>query len=102
MTNKFGYLLYQRRDNKRTIIKKVGEKEIAIDNKWVVLYNPYLYQKYNYHINVEICSSIRLVKYLYKYIYKGLDHVIISIKNSQDEITNYINARYVSLMEACW
>jgi hypothetical protein len=25
---------------------------------------------YNCHINVEICSSIKAVKYLYKYIYK--------------------------------
>jgi len=39
---------------------------------------------------------------IYKYVYKGHDHVIISIKNSDDEITNYLNARYVSASEACW
>jgi len=60
---------------------------------------------------VEICSSIRSVKYLYKYVYKGPDRVIISIKDSQDsqnsqnshdEIANYLNARYVSASESCW
>ena len=76
-TNKHGYPLYRRRDDKKTIKKKRG----IIDNRWIVPYNPYLYQKYNCHINVEICSSIRSVKYLYKYVYKGHDRVMISIEN---------------------
>ncbi len=63
-TNKYGYLLYRRRNN-RTII----------DNRWIVSYNLYLYQKYNCHINVKIYLSIRLIKYLYKYVYKGPDHI---------------------------
>ena len=28
--------------------------------------------------------------------------MIISIENTNDEITNYVNARYVSASEACW
>ena len=28
---------------------------------WVVLYNPYLQLKYNAHINVENCSTVRAV-----------------------------------------
>src|SRR5581483_166480 len=67
-----------------------------------VPYNPYLCQKYNCHINVEICSSITSIKYLYKYIYKGQDRVLISIVNPQDEIKKYVNARYVSASEAIW
>ncbi|GMP82001.1 hypothetical protein CsSME_00036499 [Camellia sinensis var. sinensis] len=31
------------------------------------------------HINVEICSTIKVVKYLYKYIYKGYDKVALNI-----------------------
>jgi hypothetical protein len=29
--------------------------------------------RYNYHINVEARSSIKAVKYLFKYVYKGRD-----------------------------
>jgi len=97
-TNKFGYPLYRRRDNGQTIEKR----GITIDNRWIVPYNPYLCQKYDCHINVEICSSIRSVKYLYKYVYKGHDRIIATIENQYDEITKYLNARYVSASEACW
>ena len=97
-TNKHGYPLYRRRDDKKTIKKKRG----IIDNRWIVPYNPYLCQKYNYHINVEICSSIRSVKYLYKYVYKGPDCAMVSIINSQnekDEIIKYLNTRYISAIK---
>ena len=39
----------------------------------MVPYNPFLLLKYNAHINVELCSTVKSVKYLYKYIYKGYD-----------------------------
>jgi hypothetical protein len=65
--------------------------DFEIDNRWVVQYNPYLLLKFNCHINVEICSSIKCVKYLYKYLFKGADHanIVISEKNNElgyDEI----------------
>jgi hypothetical protein len=80
---------YRRRDNGCTIIK--GNH--ILDNRWIVPHNPYLCQKYNCHINVKICSSIHSVKYLYNYIYKGHDCIIISIKDSYNEIEKYLNAR---------
>lgn len=36
------------------------------DCGFVVPYNPYLLKKFNCHMNVEVCSGIRAVKYLYK------------------------------------
>jgi hypothetical protein len=38
-----------------------------------VPYNPYLSLLFNCHINVEVCTSVAAVKYLYKYAYKGHD-----------------------------
>ena len=49
-----------------------GENQIEIDNGWVVPYNPYLMMKYRAHINVEVCGSVKAIKYLHKYIFKGI------------------------------
>jgi hypothetical protein len=58
---------------------------------------------YNCHINVEICSSIIAVKYLYKYIYKGPDRASYSVDKSNnghkvviDEIKRFRDARCVT------
>jgi len=53
-------------------------------NQWIVLYNLHLATKYHGHINVEICSSIFVIKYMYKYVYKGLDCVIVVVKRWAD------------------
>jgi hypothetical protein len=48
-----------------------GRNEIFINNGWVVPYNAFLMMKYRAHINVEICCSVKAIKYLHKYIFKG-------------------------------
>ena len=58
----------------------------ALDNHWVVPYNPYLLKRYNYHINVNIYSSIKAIKYLYKYVYKEHDKVVVHIAERNDGI----------------
>jgi hypothetical protein len=69
-----GYPLYRRRDRPETSFDKmVRGSRVTVDNRWVVPYNPYLTRRYKAHINVEICSSIKAIKYLYKYVYKGKD-----------------------------
>jgi hypothetical protein len=105
-----GYPMYRRRQDGKT----VTVKNFKLDNTWVVPHNLYLATKYNAHINVEICSSISAVKYLYKYVYKGHDRAayIVTVNNGSitdpshpkpiDEINNYLDARYVSASEACW
>ncbi|RCV30685.1 hypothetical protein SETIT_6G115000v2 [Setaria italica] len=103
---KDSYPIYRRRDD--------GRKEIIrghiLDNQWVVPYNPCLLRTFNCHINVEACSSIKSVKYLFKYIYKGHDRASVAVreagkkddKGNVDEITQYREARWVTPPEAMW
>jgi hypothetical protein len=56
----------------------------VVDNRWIVPYNLHLATKYHAHINVEICSSIFTVKYLYKYVYKGHDRGTVVVKRRAD------------------
>jgi hypothetical protein len=64
---------------------------------------------YNCHINIEICSSIKTVKYLYKYIYKGPDGTSYSVDKSTNgdkvvinEIKWFSDARCVTPLEAAY
>ncbi len=99
--------------------------DFVFDNHWVVPYNPYLTMRYQCHINVEVCSSITVVKYLYKYVYKGHDRALAvvqpevgalpaappqavaggadgnNVPAARDEVQNYLDGRYVSASEAC-
>ena len=58
-------------------------------------------------MNVEICSTIQAVKYIYKYIYKGHDKILYQLSNGEanqmlDEIKNFQSARWISAPEAMW
>jgi hypothetical protein len=58
-------------------------------------------------MNVEVCSSIKAVKYLFKYLYKGHEKASISIneadKNGEiDEIQRYRDTRWITPPEALW
>ncbi|KAL7291870.1 hypothetical protein TKK_0014430 [Trichogramma kaykai] len=70
-----GYPNYRRREITHAMIN--GEK---VDNRWIVPYCPKLIQMFNYHMNVEIVTSIRSVKYIYKYVYKGHDAANVTIE----------------------
>ncbi|MCO5586008.1 hypothetical protein L7F22_039945 [Adiantum nelumboides] len=101
-----GYLVYRRQDNGST----ARVKGCTIDNRWVIPYNLVLSLMFNAHINVEVCSTIQAVKYLYKYIYKGHDRATVRFHAAQDdgqrqhvdEIDMYLDGRYVSASKACW
>ncbi|XP_065684585.1 uncharacterized protein LOC100202287 [Hydra vulgaris] len=81
-----GYPRYRRRDNGLVINIKGNN----VDNQA--------------HINVEACMSVKAVKYLYKYIYKGHDcaNVLINEQVNHDEINTFLDCRYVSAPEALW
>ena len=49
----------------------------------MVPYNALLSTLLNCHINVECTASIRAVKYLYKYVYKGPDMVRMRVQGEQ-------------------
>lgn len=98
-----GYPVY-----KRTMhTEPVEVRGHLLDNAWVVPYNPYLLAMFDCHINVEVCSTIKAVKYLYKYIYKGHDKVSYRLISTTpddviDEIEQFQSARWVSPPEAIW
>ncbi|XP_021747560.1 uncharacterized protein LOC110713417 [Chenopodium quinoa] len=94
-SNSDGYPLYRRRATCDTV--KV--RGVEMDNSWVIPYNPYLLAYFNCHLNVEVCSTIKTVKYLYKYVYKGHDKISFNIVQTkdgvpmQDEIEQYQSGR---------
>ncbi|CAH2020235.1 unnamed protein product [Acanthoscelides obtectus] len=109
--NPSGYPLYKRRPIETPI--HIGRR--TVDNSWVVPYNAYLLEKYEAHINVEACSSMKSVKYLLKYIYKGFDRAQIVVRTVEEdgqtttiqepmynEIQMFLDVRYVSAPEAMW
>ena len=60
-------------------------------------------------MSVEICSAVKTIKYLYKYVYKGHDRAIVQLTDNltnnnevKDEIKQYLDCRYVAAPEACW
>ncbi|XP_021740129.1 uncharacterized protein LOC110706516 [Chenopodium quinoa] len=93
-TNKDGYPYYKRTDTG----EQLKVRNAQLDNRWVVPYNPYLTALFYYHLNVEVCSTIKVVKYLYKYVYKGHDRVAFNIlaedKNCNDEIAQFQSGRW--------
>jgi hypothetical protein len=110
-----GYPLMRRRDDGRYVEKVVGcgqdARAVRLDNRHVVPYNRCLSKKFHCHINVEICASIKSVKYLYKYVYKGHDCAQVQVTEvpvdgaappGRDEINEYLAGRYIGSTEALW
>ena len=107
-----GYPHYRRRDDGQNVVKN----DVTLDNRYFVPYNPYLSTKHNAHINVEICSSMKSCKYLYKYVYKGphMASVAIEIRKKpskeqdgsdekeKDEIKKFVNTRFLTATEGYW
>ncbi len=103
------YLIYRHRNTGRTILVH----GIELDNRWVVPHNVYMSTKYDVHINVEVCNNICVVKYLFKYVYKGHDRATVEISSQSDnaikgtvveanEIKKYLDCHYVFGSEATW
>ena len=82
----------------------------VVTNRAIVPYNAGLLLEFECHLNVEVCSTVKSVQYLYKYVYKGPDRAMIKLRKEKgpnariavDEIKNYVDSRYISAPEAFW
>ncbi|CAN6814668.1 unnamed protein product [Brassica oleracea var. botrytis] len=118
--DKSGYVLYRRRRNDDASVVKDGA---FLNNNFVVPHSIKLLKKYEAHINVEWCNRTSAVKYLFKYITKGVDRASAVIEKGytatasdavassepkdkvikqQNEIQEFIDARYLSACESMW
>lgn len=103
-----GYPVYRRRDDGTSFLVRKNN----VDNRWIVPYNPWLSTKFNAYINVEVRSTVRSVKYLSWYVCKGYDSANVQIRQLfqrteqgvliWDEVTSFMDARYVSAPESMW
>ena len=92
-----GYPEYRRPIDGHTFEKN----HFLFDSRWVVPYNAWILLKYKSHINVEFVGSFHTIKYLYKYLHKGVDVGTLEIED-KDEISRFINARTIDAHEAHW
>jgi len=91
------YPSYRRRNNGRIFVKN----GFTYDNRWVVPHNPDLLMLFKSHLNVECVSSVKAIKYIYKYAYKGPDRATVEM-GEVDEIKQYLDCRYIGSSEAAW
>ena len=103
-----GYPLYRRRepeDGGTTTGLSIRQgPQILINKEWVVPHNQILCKIFKDHINVELCSSIKSIKYVCKYINKRSDMATCTIDGNThiDEIKTYLTGCYISTNEAIW
>lgn len=85
---------------------KRGIRDFVVDNRNVVPYNAYLLQRFECHINVELCQSLKAIKYLNKYVYKGSTKSLAAVVSNsdlasrKDEIRRYVEVRHLGPAEA--
>ena len=82
-----GYPAYRRREASPPVTVKKGRLGVGS----VVPYNPCLLELFECHLNVEVCTSIKAIRYLYKSTYKGPDKACL--ERVVDEVANFIDSR---------
>lgn len=99
------------------LIRQNGQQvPYLMGNEWVVPYNPYLLRKFQCHLNVQVAANIGVVKYLFKYVYKGPDRAEIeetrpnlnpeavpgAAQTARDEITDFLYGSYKGVHDALY
>ena len=96
------YLIYRRRNDDCTWITRLLNDDVfTFDNRWMMFYNFFLTRRYQTHVNVKICASVKVVKYIHKYIYKEDNQITLQI-NENDEIAKHVNDRYINSSQVAW
>ncbi len=98
-----GYVHYRRPEGP-SVIKTKRSTQYTVQNCDIVPYCPALLLLMECHCNVEISTSVHIIKYLYKYLHKGPDRAKVAVATDEnvDEIKNWETVRYVSAAEALW
>ena len=73
----------------------------SYDNSRVVPYNSYLTKRYDAHINVEVCSSTKACKYLFKYIHKGGDRAMVRTGCSASIVKRSVRFDVTTRIDVC-
>ncbi len=103
-----GYPSYRRRSpddggfSTKLAIRGQRGEQVVVDNRWVVPHSPILCKIFKSHINLELCNSVKSIKYVCKYIHKGSDMAVFNVQNKNDEVTTFQTGRYISSTEAAW
>jgi hypothetical protein len=51
---------------------------------------------------MESVTSIKAVKYIFKYVYKGHDRITMQFETCNNEVKQYLDAHYISSCESIW
>ena len=93
ITGNDGYPLYRRRSTEdcgKSAITKSRNRHIKVDNRWVIPYSPLISKRYNVHINVEYCNSVKAIKYICKYVNKGSDMAVFGLQSEISHIDEVV------------
>ncbi|CAN6931205.1 unnamed protein product [Brassica oleracea] len=80
--DKSGYIIYRRRQEDPNFVL---EGKTRLDNRFVIPHNIDILKKYESHINVEWCNTTNAIKYLFKYITKGVDKATVLIEKGKEK-----------------
>eukprot|EP00794_Sanderia_malayensis_P012604 gene12604-biopygen10043 len=103
-----GYPLYRRRGQTTAQLR-----QHRLNDSWIVPHNLKLLLKFDCHMNVEVCTTVKSVKYIFTYIHEGNDMAHVEIREGHeeanarqdivlDEIRQYLNSRYVGPHQAVY
>lgn len=78
-------------------------RNIEVDDSWIVPYSAVLL-KYECHVNLEIVSTHRLAKGLFKYISKASPWRMTVVREDEevDEVAEHVTTRYIGASYAAW